>query len=245
MFKSLGAGLDAFKANPFQFVYATFISVLLNLVVLLALLGVYLIFFLIMSVLNQTSLVYAFVIFAAFLTLIYVYFLSAFKGSLIRSYQQLISKKGRFSVRDFYGYALSNGSNFFALTLLKLFLLIVLIAPLVAFYYFYLLAHPIKYVDYLLLVLGLGVLFIVEMVFNPAYMAAALYGSGPGRSLKFSFDFYRKKHVLGFLFFVMYSFVWLFNLVPLIQLGSLLIVFPILYSGFIILFQNTIMKVKA
>ncbi|MBI5051482.1 hypothetical protein HZC08_01855 [Candidatus Micrarchaeota archaeon] len=243
MFNSLNSSVNAFKESPIQFAYATFVAILMNFIVLFALAGIYLIFFFVMSILNLTSVIEAFAVLGGVLAIVYLYFFSAFKGALLNAYSTA-SKKSRVSVTEFYNYALSNGFRFFSLKILQILLLLLLIGPLVAFYFLYLKANPIKYADYALLVLGIAELFFVELFFYPAYVSATVFSSGVFKSLKFAFTFFRKKHLYAFLLFVLYCFVWLFNFIPVIQLVTLFVVQPIIVTAMILFVQNTITKQK-
>lgn len=201
--------------------------------------GIFIILFLILSVINLASSVELVASILGILLIVFLYFASGFLGSLIRAYSSS-NKKSKVSVTDFFYYAKSNGTTFFNITILKLLTIAILVVPLIAIYYFYLLKNPIKYSEYLLGLIALFDIFIVELLFFPAYFSAALCNTGAFKSIMISFSFFRKKHVYAFGLFVLFSINFPFTIFPVLNLVPLFVVFPIIYFAMISMFQSNL-----
>ena len=87
-----------------------------------------------------------------------------------------------------------------------------------------------QYGEIILAVIALGLTFIAEFFAVPAMMGAAIYGTGVGRAFSFAGTFAKRTHIMGLVFFAIYSFVWLTSYPGLIYAATLV---P---SAFLILF---------
>ena len=237
LFKSISKSFELYANRPAAFVFSTLTHCVFNLLLLLALAGVFLIFFFIVSVFKLAEAPTVFAIVGAILALFYLYFSSAFFGSLVKAYS-LLATGTNFSFMDFYRYAMGNGWTFFSLNLIRLVLLALVNLPSALIYFLYLSQNPIKYVDYLLLLLSIFLTFFVELFLFPSFIAAATYNSGVLRSLKFAGQLFQKRHIFAVCLFVVYSFVWVFNWVPVIQLVTILVFYPVVYTAMIVFFQT-------
>jgi hypothetical protein len=119
----------------------------------------------------------------------------------------------------------------FGVVLMREFISILLIGPAVAIYYYFL--TETQYMDYLLYLYVLAVVFILHMLFTPALISVAL-GSLPFDSFRTMFMTVKKKHVYYVALFIIFSVVWALNYVPFIQLVTVLSLYPIIYTALII-----------
>lgn len=208
--------MSSFVKRPVPFILTTLCFMAFDFIALFSMLGVFLVFFFLLSAVRLADAL-PLAIVSALLGVIALYFLSSFKGALMRSYSKL-AEGGKVSFMDFYNYAVGNGARFFALSLLELLLILLFNAPSAAIYFLYLQANPMPYVDVLLLLASLFITFIVTLAFYPAFASAAVYETGVAKSFGFAFQLFRKKHIFVFLSYAVYGLVCFINMIPLLVL---------------------------
>lgn len=262
LFKSLSMSIDAYIKRPIQFILSTFTFLFFSLLTLFSLIGVLLIFFILMSVLKFADNVLPFAIMGAILLILFLYLFSGFKGALLKAFST-ISDGARFSFMDFYKYAVKNGWNIFVISILNLILVSIIAAPVVYAFVSYFPEHPMPYVDLLLALIFLFAVFVIEFIFYPIYLAAALYGTDLVNSFKYGFQLITRKHIfflgifiiyclglftivlpllLAYAVFTLYNFVWGFLFVPILVIVPIFVILPIVCNSLVLFFQNYIGK---
>ena len=264
MLNSINRAIGTYMKRPLFFMKSAFLFAFFYLMALLAVVGLFLIFFFAMTVLGMTKDIIPFVVAGAILFLIFLYLTSAFKGALFRAFY-LSANGQKMGIRDFCSYALGNGSTFFGVFIISILFVALLNAPIAALYWFYLKDNMFQYGEIILAVIALGLTFIAEFFAVPAMMGAAIYGTGVGRAFSFAGTFAKRTHIMGLVFFAIYSFVWLTSypgliyaatLVPsaflilflflfLVHLVAMFITYPIVATAFMLYVEKKVaMKVK-
>lgn len=226
--------------KPLQYVLSTVACGLLTFLSGLALVGIFLVFFFIMSGLRMTDNVLPFSIVGAALGLLFIYFASAFKGAMLKAYSVLYAG-ANFTFMDIYRYALASGWIFFLINLIKFAFLLIINLPSILLYLYVANSKPDQLMTALIVLLSLFGTFFVELLFYPVYLAA-VSGNGLFRSFVNAFNLFRKKHVFAVGLFIVYSFVFVLNLIPVLQVITLLVAYPIVVTAMIIFYQTYVGK---
>jgi hypothetical protein len=222
--------------KPLQYVLSTIACLFLTMISVLALVGVMLLFFFLMSGLRMTDNVLPFAIVGAALGLLLLYFTSAFKGALMKAYSVLYAG-GNFTFLDIYRYAIANGWIFFIINIIKFVLLLMVNLPSILLYLYVAHGNPDTLMKVIIIFLSLCGTFIIELLFYPVYLGA-VYGNGLGRSFVGSFQLFRRKHVIAVALFIVYCFVWLFDWIPLLQVVAGLVAYPIVVTAMLAFYQT-------
>ncbi len=226
--------IDAYIKRPIQFILSTFAFLFFNLLTIFALLGIFLLFFILMSAIKFVDSLVPFAVLGAILLVMFLYLAAGFRSALLKAFSAL-TEGSRFSFMDFYKHAVKNGWNIFVISVINMLIVAIMAAPVIYAFVSYFPEHPMPYVDILLLLMFLFGFFLVEFIFYPVYLSAALYGTGLISSFKYAFQLLAKKHVfslgifiiycvgiftvifpllLAYALFTLYNFIWGFLLVP-------------------------------
>jgi len=217
--------------------WGSFVYLFLLLVSVFALLGLGLIYFMITSFFSYDITFDATIesapniIFAVVMALLFIYLLGALNAGLAKSYSDAMDGV-KTSLLDFYYHGISRAPVMFGIVLMREFISILIIGPAVAIYYYFLMGS--QYMDIALYSYAVFFVFIIHMVFTPALISGAL-GSLPFESFRTSFLTVKTKILQLLGLYIIFAFVWLLNFVPLLQLFSIFIIYPIAYSALIVL----------
>lgn len=238
MFGSLKKSADAYKKHPFIFIWGSLVYLLMLVVFFLAALGFFLVYFIVSALIDipvdintlPTQIVIGLILFA------FIYFLNGLTAGLTMTYHDALTKN-KTSLADFYGFALRVAPTMFEIMLIREILSVLVIAPVLAVYYYFL--QDIAYMDYLFYIYVLFCLFMLHFIFTPAFISGGALGTGLFASLKRAFHVLRRRHVNYLGLFILFAIVWFLNFVPLVQLLTLFFVYPLVYTGLIVLVETT------
>ncbi len=233
--KAFGVG----SKQPFLFVWGSLLFIFMFLVILFAALGVFLAYFIFLTVFDQPlsfeSIPTLGVL--AIIGLIVVVLTSGINASLAMTYNSALAKK-KVSLAKFYTYALDIAHTVFGILLIRELIWLLMVGPFIAIYVYVL--HEYQYMDILLGIYAFFMTFILHMLFTPAFIIAGALGAPLFESLKRSFTFLQKKHVFFMATYILFAFIWLFNFIPFIQIATIFFLYPLVYSSMIIMIKDNI-----
>ncbi|MBN2477786.1 hypothetical protein JXB01_00670 [Candidatus Micrarchaeota archaeon] len=239
MINSLKQAGNAYMKKPFYFMYATISNMFLNFISLLGAVGFFLVIYYLAAILDliQGNVIpLAIVGVIAFLA--YMVISNGLKGALIKSLKKSYNGERPHIALDLR-YAISNGEIFFLITVIKMLVQAIIVAPIYLFHIY--LTEPMQndIVNSFIYLVMLFFVFLVEFPFSYAYIAAATKDLGVLSAIKSAFRFVKKKHMYALGLFFVYAVVWITFMIPLVNLITLLVAYPILYTSLIILYEKT------
>ena len=238
MIPSLKRAIAQFVKKPFPFVWSSIMYVVLQLLFAFAAVGLFIIYFIIASVFGvpvTTGSVLT-VLAAMFVLFVLAFFSCGLNAGLFRSYAAALEGR-KTTVADFLRYSLKKSAPMFAVLLLAGVLLTVLVGPAVLLYTISLKA--IAYMNFLVALYALGAAFVVFFLFTPAFVAIGAFGTEFVSSLRGMIVFLSRKHVNALGLYVLFACVWVLNAIPLVQIASFLVLYPVIASAFVVMFQGS------
>ncbi len=245
MFNSIKLAGKEYLKKPVSYAWAVLLSVVLDFIIFGALIGVILLVYYALSLFDLGNIPLILYILIAVCTVIYFVLMNGLKGALVNAIYKI--QKERVSVRCFFKYALSHGETFFGITLIKTFISLILIGPVVALYLFVLEPMNIDYLLWLISIICFGIYGLIEFPFMYSYISAGTEENGIVKSIKSSLSFIKRTHINAFLLYFIYGFVWVLSFCLYILyyqlwvsmegslLASIVLVFFVLFSIFIAL----------
>ncbi len=237
MLKNVENATKEYMKKPAQFIWAITISVILSVISLFAMGGAFLIIWYILSLLGLGSQTMIVGIVGGIFLIMLLIITNGMKGALIKTFLN-ITKREKVSVRYFFRYALERGEVFFLITLIKYLVAAIPIVPLYLLYQYVLLGFNIPYLDWIIGIFIGGILFIIELPFMYAYVAAAVDNASTFNALKLSLRFLRKKHMYAFGLYSGYAMVWSTIYVPILNIFTGLVIYPIMYTAIITFYSR-------
>jgi hypothetical protein len=212
--------------------------VVLQLLFALAAVGIFLIYFLIASVLGLPTTVNSppAVIAAVATLLLLLFFSCGLNAGLLRSYAAALEGR-KTTVAEFLRYSLKKAAPMFAVMLMRDLVLAVIVGPVVLLYVSSL--SGAAYMDVLVGAYALCATFLIHFLFTPAFVSIGAFGTEFVSSLRIGIGFLRRKHVNALGLYAVFALAWLLNLVPIVQIITILVVYPVVYSAFVVMFQGS------
>lgn len=240
MIAQLQKSLMAFSKQPFPFVWSSIVYLIFQLLFLFAAIGVFLIYFLLASMLNISTSVGALPTMAALgvAAIIFLFFSCGLNAALAKSYASALEGR-KTTMADFMRYALVKSPLTFVIMLVRDLVTLIVASPGIALFYF---VKNVAYMDILGGSFILFAVFVVHFLFTPAFISAGAFGTSLPQSLRNCVNFLRRRHAYALGLFIVFAFVWLLNFVPVIQLVTLFALYPIVYSAFIVMFNESRMR---
>lgn len=225
----------AYGEKPLLFLWGSVLHVFFSLIVFLSTIGILLLSLLVLFFFGYTPdfsnttnmILYAIPVFFALVYMIYMN--GCTTAATVYAYKSAIDGKV-VSLIEFYHYGLARGPMMFSIGILRDFFMFTVIGIGAAIYYFAL--QNFEFGIHLFAIYALITVFFFHLITKPGIIACGL-GEKPFESFKKTYLVFAKRHIYFILFFVFYSFIWLLNFVPLINILSLFVLFPLLYSALI------------
>lgn len=237
LLKDITLAMKEYTRKPLDFVWTILMSIILNLVCFGAFAGAFLLIYYVFSLLGIGGLPILIAIVAGVLLLLYLVVMNGLKGALIKTLLNL-TKKERPSMVYFFKYAMDRGKTFFGITLVKTIISLVPLVPIYLLYSYVLASMNILYIEWILGIIAAGILFLIEFPFAYAYIAAVREECGVKESLKQSIRLIRKKFVSSFGLYAVYAVVWVSIFIPLLDLVTALIIYPIMYTAMLLFYEK-------
>jgi len=233
---SLRRASAAFTRHPYPFVWSSFMYAVMQVLFAFAAAGVFLLYFLLASVLGIGTGVSDIptVIAAMIVLLVFLFFSCGLNAGLISAYAAAMEGR-KTTVADFFKYSLQKSPPMFAIMAVRDAITLVAASPGIALFYF---LKDTPFVDMISMLYVLLVVFIMHLLFTPVFVSTGAFGSGLITSLRNGAGLLRRKHVYALGLYVVFAIVWFFNFIPLVQLFTLFAAYPIVYSAFIAMFQG-------
>ena len=228
--------------NPVGFASVSVTYLVFQLLAILVAFGIFIILLFIASIAGIAVAGIPLVVISVISFLVFSYFTGGFYASLINSYNQvMVGNKVKFL--DFYKFAMERASTLFGIIIIKMAVTGIFTAPILALYLFVLKDQQLPLVQpYMLQIVELVTLFMVflaHFIFFAAPIHAATSRTGVFASIGAGFKTIRQKHISAFVLYAFHSLIWLTFLVPLLDILTLLILYPIMLSALITATLNT------
>lgn len=242
MIVSLKKAFAEFSKHPFIFIWPSLVYVALQLLFVLASVGLFLIYFLLASVLGISTGIQEIptLVAAGIVLIIFLFFTSGLNAGLIKGYSQALEGK-KITMADFFRYSLSKSAMLFAILLLREVLFLLVAGWVVAAFVYFDLGQY-QYVDILVGAYVLFSIFIIHFLFTPAFISAGALETRLFQSMRNSFRSLRKKHIYALGLYIVFAFIWILNFIPFIQLFTLFALYPIVYSAFIVMLKDSLQR---
>jgi hypothetical protein len=229
-----------FSKKPFNFVWPAIVYLALQTLVVFAVLGLFIIYFLMASVLNiSTGIDEIQTLIAIGAALVVFLFLTGgLNAGLAKGFSNAL-EGNKISLADFYRHSMERSATMFAIMLIRDLIYILVVGWAIgAFIYFEL--DQYEFVDLITGAYVFFATFFVHFLFTPALVSAGAMSTGLFRSMRNGFQLLRKKHIMALGLFILFSFVWIFNFIPIIQLIAFFALYPIVYTAFIVMLKDNI-----
>lgn len=238
--EALKEAFGSFKRVPGTYIYFTILSTLFCTLSLLAGLGIILLLFFLFSIANYQFFSLAGFIASTMVSIFTFWFMSGVHGATIRYYGNVLSGKN-YSVQvgfiEFLSYAVNNASQFFLVGLVRLILVTIPILILYLIYSF-LGQYNIPFMDIIFGVVTMLVVFVIFFLFFPVFISLAIYEAGIRPAFGNAVKLTARAHVKAVLLYFCHCVVWVLNFVPLINLLTFFVAYPISYISLIALFKR-------
>jgi len=237
---SLKKAFSAYTKSPFQFAWGSFLYIALFAVFLFAAIGLGLIYFLSMSVLNQTVTIESLpsLAVAGIIGLVFIFATNGLNAALAKAYRSGALKE-KTSLTGFFAYGLDKSLVTFAILLMEGIIWLIFAAPAIVVYIYFLSHTLLFYIPTVIYILA--VTFVVSLLFTPAWLYAAL-GTDLFGSFKRAFNLFKRKHIQFLGLYILFAAAWCLNFVPIIDLASIFFIYPILYTAMITMMEGTIRR---
>lgn len=241
--ESVKEAVNSFKRMPTMYVYFSVLATLFCLLSLLSGIGLLILVFFLFSIINYSLLSLPGLVIGVIIALGTFWFMSGVEGATIRFYYNLLSGRNynlQSGFTEFLSYILGNASEFFLISLVRA---IIAAIPLLLLFIIYtmLQQYNVPYVDVLLSIIGLGMLFIIYFLLFPVFISLAVYDTaGLKAAFKNSIRVLSRGHIKALVLYAAYCFVWVLNFIPILNLFTLFIAYPIIYTSLIALFRRIV-----
>lgn len=238
MFQSVGDALEHFSRDPVAFMVPTLLYPVFLLITLGAFLGVLFIIFMLLTLVGAGGEItlYALGGVGAVLSLLYILLSAGYKGAMVAEYNNA-SEKGEVGLMHFMRYALSNSGGLFVISIVKMAIIGFVAMPFLLLYYFVLIDLWEGWL-YIFGMLALFLVFMIEFLFSFSFTAYVVRRVSPLTAMIISFNFIKEKNVKAFLVYGFYGLVALSTLVPILNIITYLVFYPIAYTSLILFFKG-------
>lgn len=239
LFRSVGDALENFSRDPVAFMVPTLLYPLFMLITLGAFVGILFILFIILTLLGigGDTMMYVLGAVGAVLAIAYTVLSSGYKGAMISEYNNATEKR-EVGLMHYMNYALSNCGGLFVISLVKMFITGFVLMPFLLLYYFVLAGLWDGWL-YIFGFLALFFVFIIEFLFSFSFVAYVVRKVSPITAMLISFNFIKEKNVKALIVYLFYSIVALSTDIPVINIITYLVFYPIAYTSLILLFKGS------
>lgn len=239
MFRSVGAALENFSRDPVAFMVPTLLYPLFMLITLGAFVGILFILFIILTLIGigGDTMLYVLGGLGAVLAIIYTVLSAGYKGAMISEYNNATEKR-EVGLMHYMNYAMVNCGGLFVIALVKMFITGFVLMPFILLYYFVL----VDLWEGWLFIFGpmaLFLVFIIEFMFAFSYIAYVVRKVSPITAMMISFNFIKEKNVKALVAYLFYCIVALSTDIPVINIITYLVFYPIAYTSLILLFKSS------
>jgi hypothetical protein len=239
LLEDLKKSFGSYSKNPFPFVWGSMMYIFTLIAFFFAAIGVFLVYFIAMSVFNQSISVQSVptIAVSGVVALIFIYFSCGLNAALAKSYRNALWKD-KMGLTGFFSYALDKAPVMFAIMLMRDFIWLLFTGPVIAGYLYFL--NNMEYVDILVLLYVLVVTFAIHLLFTPAFIYAGSLDLGLFASMKHAFKFLTRRHIYFIGLYVVFAVFWLVNFIPFLQIATIFFFYPVAYSALIAMVEGSV-----
>ncbi len=240
MLSSIQEAIWAFQRNPNDYVYVTFLAGMFCLLTVLGALGIFVLLFFLFSVLNMPIISLQTAVAVGIIMIWVLWMLSGVHAARINFYNNLLNNK-RYGLRsglvEFLNCAMQNASAFFLLLIIR-FVIVAIPVTILYFLYDYLTQYNIPYLNIIIILLAMICTFIIHFLFSPIFILMGVYRRGIGSAFWNGGRILIRTHVKALALYFVYAITWVLNFVPLINLTTIFVIYPITNSSLISLYKK-------
>lgn len=220
--RALRRGYEKVSLKPVPYILSTFYCTLLSIGALLAPIGAALLIFYMLSFIGISLSGYSIIFYglAGIFFLVSVLLLSAFKGALVRSYYEPFR-----NIIEYIKYSINNGLPYIGVSIIKIILHSIFNLPLLYIYFTFVPDFAII----LFALINLPFIFLIELLFSFSYISIAVRNKTSIAAIMDSIDKVRKNAVDVLPAYILYGFVSLARVIPLLNLFIHFVLYPIVY----------------
>jgi len=238
MFRGFDVSNTAFKRRPFNFITPTFYWVLLKAVYLFSLFGVVYLLFMATVVANVTLDKTSWVAIFILTLLVFIFWDSGLNGSLVDAYRNGVRKR-RTIFMEFFTSGKKYRNRLFAIKVLRVAATIVLSAPILLAYTY---IPSLQSIQYMPLIIGIWVLAsygLVGFLTYPSIILIVTKNFDVRTAVNRGLRFLRRNPTEAIMSYAIYGRTVIVNCIPLIDVVSIFLIFPVVYGGLIASIDKT------
>lgn len=238
MFQSAGEALEHFSRDPVAFMVPTILYPLFMVITLGAFVGVLFILFLLLTLVGMGGdmMLYALGGVGGLLALAYMVFSAGYKGAMVAEYNNATEGK-EVGLMHYMNYAVKNSGGLFVISLVKMAITGFVVMPFVLLYMF-MLVNLWDGWTYIMGIVALFLVFIIEFLFSFSFVAYVMRRVSPITAMIISFNFIKEKNVKALLIYGFYALVFVSTLVPILNIITYLVFYPIAYTSLVLFFKG-------
>ena len=232
MFRSIEISNKIFKKKPINFVLPTFYWVLLKIVYFLSLFAIIYFLFLGAAIVHTTIDKTIWILIFATAYFIFAYWDSGLKGSLIATYSSALhNKKSVFM--EFFTSGKKYRTRIFIINLIRTVITLILFLPFILLYVYIPAISTISYSGIILGLIGLSIFVFISYLTYPAIILTAIKNIDVRRALRDGLKYIKRNPTESIVNYGLYLIIYAMNYIPLIDVITLFLIFPVIYSGLI------------
>lgn len=223
----------AFTKHPFVFIWPSLVYLALQFLFILAAVGLFLIYFIVASVLNVDTSIQAIptIVAVSAVILIFLFFSCGLNAGLMKGYTNALENK-KTTLADLFKYSIAKSPIMFTIMLIRDLIWLFVAGWVVgAFVYFDL--GQYEFADILVGTYVFFATFFVHLVFTPGFLSAGSQGVSLFQSMRNGFHLLRSKHIMFVGLYILFAMLWILGFIPIIQLMVLFVLYPIVYAAMI------------
>ncbi|MFH2106471.1 MAG: hypothetical protein ABII22_04370 [Candidatus Micrarchaeota archaeon] len=213
MFEELSRAFQNYRRRPISIIITNFQYIFFQLLTIFTALGVFFLMFYLFSFLRLEFNMTVIGSIGMVLFFTFMYLSCGFKGAMLRAYSDMGKKMG---FMEFFGFATRNAPKFFGIGVIRLTLILVFVAPILAAYSLALKDMNLPYIEVVIGLLTVSLIFLMYFLFFGAFIYMAKTTGSIGSAIKSGFGMLRRKHILALAIYAAYAFFWMLPVIPLV-----------------------------
>jgi len=232
---SLKKAYAEFARHPFVFIWISLVYLSFQTLFALAAAGLFLIYFLLASVLGMPTGLDALATKAALgiIAIVFLFFSCGLNAGLANGYSLALERK-KANALDFLRYSLGRAPVMFLIMLIRELIFLFTGGVLIGAYVYFNLGDY-EFLDVLFGGTVFLIVFFLHMMFTPAFIYAGAFGNSLFDSMRNGYKLLRRKHFMFVGLYFVFAIAWVLGFIPFIQLGMLFALYPIVYSAMLVM----------
>jgi hypothetical protein len=168
--------------------------------------------------------------------MVYLILSAGYKGAMVSEYNNATEER-EVGLTHYMKYAFSNSGALFLISLVKLAAIAFVSIPFALLYYF-LLIDLWEGWTVIIGIIALFFIFLVEFLFSFSFTAYVVRKVSPITAMVIAFNFIKERHVHALLVYGFYGLVALTTLIPILDVITYTVFYPIAYTSLILFFKK-------